>query len=509
VVLQQETNRQLIQQRLRLFRFPVLFIFLILGARLWQLQIIHGSEYAMKAERNPIRRFELVAPRGEILDRSRKLMVENRTSSDVLLYREWMKDKDAVIQFLKRKLDVSAEDIEERFRRGKSTGLYYPIVIKEDAGMRDISVIEAYRRDFPEIQISLKFRRSYCYGSLAAHLLGYVGEVTEAELDADTFPGAKPGSLVGQSGVERTYNQLLAGRDGERQVLVDSRGREVGLLNETSPVIGSELQLTLDLDLQLVAERALAEKVGAIVAMDPRNGEILAMASSPSFNPNAFSSRISESEWNKLLQHPDHPMQNRAIQNSYSPGSIFKLIMAVAGLEEGVLDGDPSVNCRGYAVYYGRTYRCASKTGHGVIRLEQAIARSCNIFFYELGKKLGIEKIAQHARILGLGERTGIDLPGERSGLMPSPEWKRKARGTKWYAGNHFGLYRPGPRKHDAFADPSCRQRYCHRRRSCNAACAARCGWKSRWRREMAHAHHTDRGKERSKDPGRNVAMRQ
>ncbi len=440
MVLQQEANKQLIHQRLSLFRFPVLFVFLILAARLWQLQIIHGSEYALKAERNRVRRIELVAPRGEILDRNRKLLVENRTSSDVLLYREWMKDKNAAVQFLEQKLEVSAEDIEKRFHRGKSAGLYYPIVIKEDAGMRDISVIEAYRGEFPEIQISLKFRRRYCYGNLAAHVLGYVGEITEAEIEANRFPGAKPGSVVGQSGVERSYNQLLTGRDGERQVFVDSRGREVGLIGETDPLIGSELQLTLDLDLQLIAERALAEKVGAIVAMDPRNGEILAMASSPSFDPNAFSSRISEEAWRSLTQHPDHPMQNRAIQNSYSPGSIFKLIMAVAGLEEGMLDGDPSVNCRGYAVYYGRIYRCASKTGHGPIKLEQAIAKSCNVFFYELGKKLGISRIARHAQAFGLGQPTGIDLPGERQGIMPSPEWKMKARGSAWYAGETISV---------------------------------------------------------------------
>jgi penicillin-binding protein 2 len=440
VGLQQESNRQLIQQRLNLFRIPIVLIFLILAARLWQLQIIQGSEYALKAERNRIRTVELVAPRGTISDRNNIPLVENRPSFDVLLYRESMKNQSATVRFLTEKLAVRPDDVEARFRRSKGVGLYHPIVIKEDASMQDISVVEAHRRDYPEIQLGPEPRRLYHYGKLAAHLLGYVGEISEEELAASTFPGATSSSMVGRSGVERTYNQVLTGRDGVRQVLVDSRGREVGLLNETDSVIGGEVQLTLDLDLQSVAEKALENKVGAIVAMDPRNGEILAMASSPSFDPNAFSTRISGSDWNQLVNHPDHPMQNRAIQNGYSPGSIFKLIMADAGLEEGLLDDDPSVVCRGSAVYYGRTFHCADKKGHGSLHLEQAIAKSCNIFFYELGRRLGIAKIAYHAHALGLGARTGVDLPGERSGVMPSPEWKKQARRSKWYVGETISV---------------------------------------------------------------------
>jgi penicillin-binding protein 2 len=440
VVLQQESNRQLIQQRLNLFRLPVLLIFLILAARLWQLQIIQGSEYARKAEHNRIRTIELVAPRGTISDRHNIPLVENRSSFDVILYRESIKDPAATTRFLTEKLAIDPEDLEARLRRGKATGLYHPIVIKEDAGMEDISIIEAHRRDHPEVQLGPEPRRLYHYGRIAAHLLGYVGEISELELKGNVFPGAKSGSLVGQNGVERTYNQILVGKDGERQVLVDSMGREVGFVSETDPVMGGEIQLTIDLDLQSMAETVLEDKVGAVVAMDPRNGEILAMASSPSFDPNAFSTRISEDEWNMLVNHPDHPMQNRAIQNSYSPGSIFKLIMAEAGLEEGLLDENPSVLCTGSAYYYGRAFRCGSRTGHGSLRLEQAIAQSCNIFFYELGKRLGISKIAEHAQALGLGGRTGVDLPGERNGIMPSPEWKMQARRAKWYPGETISV---------------------------------------------------------------------
>jgi penicillin-binding protein 2 len=435
--LQQESNRQLIQQRLNLFRIPVLLIFLVLAARLWQLQIIQGSEYVLKAERNRIRTIELIAPRGTISDRNNIPLVDNRPSFDVLLYREAMKDKSATIRFLVEKLSMTAEDVEGKLRRSKGTGLYRPIILKEDAGMEDISVIEAHRRDHPEIQLGPEPRRRYHFGKLAAHLMGYVGEVTEQELVAKTFPGATNRTLVGQAGVERSYNNLLAGKDGERQVLVDSIGREVGPVNEIDSIVGGEVQLTLDLDLQSVAEKALEDKVGVIVALDPRNGEVLAMASSPSFDPNAFSPRISSDAWNQLKNDPDKPMQNRAIQNSYSPGSVFKLIMSEAGLEEGLLDDNPSVNCTGAASYYGRTYHCHV---HGTIHLEQAIAKSCNIFFYELGRRLGISKIAEHAHALGLGGRTGVDLPGEKSGVMPSPEWKKQARQAKWFVGETISV---------------------------------------------------------------------
>lgn len=440
MALQQESNRQLIQQRLNLFRIPVLLIFLVLGARLWQLQIIQGSEYALKAERNRIRKITLVAPRGTILDRHKVPLVENRPSFDVLLYREDMKDREATCQFLAERLGVPREQLDKAFARNKNTGLYHPFVVKEDVGMEDISVIEAHRRDHPEIKLGPEPRRLYHYGRLAAHLLGYLGEITEQELAGNKFPGATSGTLVGRSGIENFYNQILVGRDGVRQVLVDSMGREVGLFRETDSVIGNEIQLTLDLELQAIAERKLENKVGAVVALDPRNGEILVMASSPSFDPNSFSTRISETEWNALMGNPDRPMQNRAIHNSYSPGSIFKILMADAGLQEGLLEDDPAILCRGSAVYYGRTFHCHQHQGHGALRLEQAIAKSCNIFFYELGRRLGISRIARHAAALGLGARTGVDLPEERSGIMPSPEWKMKARKSKWYVGETISV---------------------------------------------------------------------
>ncbi len=440
MVLQQESKKQLIQQRLNLFRLPVLLIFFILAARLWQLQIIQGSEYALKAEHNRIRIIEVAAPRGTIYDRSHIPLVENRPSFDILLYRESMKDLAATTQFLATRLAIKAEDFQARLDRSRASGHYRPIVIKEDIGMEDISLLEAYRGNHPEIQLGPEPRRLYKHGQFAAHLLGYLGEISDGELKTNMFPGSKLGSLVGQSGVERTYNQILVGTDGERQILVDSIGREVGLLKEIDSVIGREIQLTLDYDIQSVAERALQDKVGTIVAMDPRNGEMLAMASAPSFDPNDFSTRISEEKWNALTKDRNSPMQNRAIQSSYSPGSVFKPIIAIAGLEEGIFNKNFSVFCRGSAIYYGRAFHCLAKEGHGSIALEEAIAKSCNIFFYEVGKQLGISKIAECGRTLGLGERTGVDLPAERSGVMPSPEWKMETYGSKWYAGETISV---------------------------------------------------------------------
>lgn len=438
MTLQQDSNQQLIQQRLALFRIPVLLIFLVLGARLWQLQIIQGSEFVLKAERNRISKITLVAPRGTILDRRRVPLVENRPSFDVLLYREDMKNREETCRFLIEKLGISREDLEKQFSRNKRTGLYHPFIVKEDVSMEDISIVEAHRQDHPEIKLGPEPRRLYHYGKLAAHVLGYLGEISEEELALNKFPGASSSALVGRSGVEKSYNQILLGTDGVRNVLVDSLGREVGIEGETDSIIGNEIQLTLDLELQQIAEKALEGKVGAVVAMDPRNGEILVMASSPSFDPNAFSTRISGSEWNELVKDPDRPMQNRAIQNSYSPGSIFKVIMAEAGLGEGLLDDNPGVVCRGSMSYYGRTFHCMHT--HGAVHLEQAIIKSCNIFFYELGRRLGISKIAEHAHALGLGERSGVDLPEERSGVMPSPEWKQKARKAKWFAGETISV---------------------------------------------------------------------
>ena len=440
MALEQDATRQLIQKRFGGLRIPVLLVFLVFGARLWQLQIIQGAEYTLKAERNRVRRIPTIAPRGAIFDRNGVVLVENRPSFDIFLYREDMKDREATTRFIVEKLGVSEESVDKQFSRHKNTPRYRPIVIKEDVGMEEISIVEAYRHDHPEIRLGREQRRLYNYEATAAHVLGYMGEINEKELKSGEFANAVPGSLVGRTGVEKTYNHILMGTDGARQVLVNSIGREVEVLEEIPAVIGGEIRLSLDLDMQMVAEKELEGKVGVVIAMNPQNGEILVMASAPSFNPNAFSPRISNTEWKELNNNPDNPLQNRAIQNPQSPGSTFKVIMASAGLHSGMLDDNPAVYCSGSADYYGRMFRCASQAGHGALRLEQAIATSCNIFFYELGRKLGIAKIAEHSLLLGLGSRTGIDLPGERNGVVPSSEWSERVRKGPWSPGETISV---------------------------------------------------------------------
>ncbi len=440
VKLQLESNRQTIQRRLQWLHPPLILVFVLLGVRLWWLQILQGAEYSRMAEQNRIRSIQVVAPRGPILDRNRVPLVENRPSLNVVLYRELMKDQAATAAFVTERLGLSVEDFTNQLRRGKRSGSYHPIVIKEDVGIQDVSIVEAHKRDHPEIQLAPEPRRLYRYGSLAAHVLGYVGEISEEDLANNVFPGVQGGEMVGRIGVERVYNQCLLGQNGARDVMVDSLGRELGLVSEKDAVIGGDLQLTLDYDLQSQAESLLAGNVGVIVAMDPRNGEILAMADAPAFDPNKFSSRISARDWNALIEDPNHPMQNRAIQNTYPPGSIFKLIMAETGLDEGFIDATTHVVCHGSATFYNRVFHCWDPKGHGYVDLEGAITHSCNIFFYTLGQRMGIEKIAQHASALGFGEATGIDLPGEGIGVVPSPQWKERTRGEKWYAGETISV---------------------------------------------------------------------
>jgi len=440
VKLQLESNRQAIQRRLKWLFPPVVAVFILLGMRLWWLQILQGAEYARLAEQNRIRSIPVVAPRGPILDRDRVPLVDNRPSLDIIIDREMMKNPAATAAFVTQKLGVSADDFAAQLRRNKRGGSYHPIVIKEDVGIGDVSVVEAHKRERPEIRLEPRPRRLYRFGSLAAHVLGRVGEVSEEDLANNTFPGIQSGDFVGKSGVERVYNQCLLGQNGVREVLVDSLGRELGKVAEKDAVIGGDLQLTLDYDLQSQAESLLAGNVGAIVAMDPRNGEILAMAGAPSFDPNKFSSRISTKDWNALIENPDRPLLNRAVQNTYPPGSIFKLVMAETGLDEGFVDASTHVICKGSAVFYDRVFHCWVEGGHGYVDLEGAITHSCNIFFYTLGQRMGIEPIARHAKALGFGELTGVDLPGEQPGVVPSPEWKQQMRGEKWFAGETISV---------------------------------------------------------------------
>jgi penicillin-binding protein 2 len=428
--------------RLTAVQYIILVIFMILAYGLWRLQVMQSDLYAQLAEKNRIRNVPILAPRGKILDREGRVIVDNYPSFSALLLRDSTRDLSADSEVIASGLHLDPKEVRERIRKFNSMPQYQPIFLKDDITPDELAFIEAHKNELPELDTIMAHRRLYPRNGFLAHLIGYVGEVTETMLNQPQFEFYNPGDVVGVSGVEKQYNQILMGQNGSRRALVDSRGKEVGRLDETPAVPGKQLKLTVDIDLQIAAEEALAGKNGAIVAMDPRNGEILAMVSRPAFDPNDFAVRIRREEWNKLVNDDDHPLLNKAIQAQLAPGSTFKIIMATAGMQEGIAE-DMHVNCNGGATFYGRYFKCwvvAEHRVHGITDISKAIYQSCDVFFYTLAEKLGIDRIAKYATAFGLGQKTGIDLPQEVTGVMPSEEWKIRNFKQKWYAGETISV---------------------------------------------------------------------
>jgi penicillin-binding protein 2 len=428
--------------RLTAVQYVVLFIFLLLAYGLWRLQVMASGHYAQLAEQNYVRNVPILAPRGKILDREGRTIVDNYPSFSALLLRDSTRDLKADADAIAKGLHLNPDEVRQRIRRVSSMPQYQPMFLKEDITPDELAFIAAHKNELPELETIMAHRRLYPRNGFMAHLIGYVGEVTEDMLNQPQFELYSPGDVVGVSGVEKQYNNILMGKNGSRRAIVDSHGREVGRLDETPAEPGKQLKLTVDLDLQIAAEQALNGRNGAIVAMNPRTGEILAMVSRPTFDPNDFAVKISRDEWNKLVEDPDHPLLNKAIQAQLAPGSVFKIIMATAGLQEGVAQ-TMHVNCSGGASFYGRYFKCwvvAEHRVHGVVDISKAIYQSCDVFFYTLAEKLGIDRIAKYATAFGLGQKTGIDLPQEVSGVMPSEEWKIRNFKQKWYAGETISV---------------------------------------------------------------------
>jgi penicillin-binding protein 2 len=428
--------------RLTAVQYVILFIFLILAYGLWRLQVMQSDKYVQLAEQNRIRNVPILAPRGKILDREGRIIVDNYPSFSALLLRDSSRDLNADADEIARGLHLNPEEVRQRIHHFSSMPQYQPIFLKEDITPDELAFIEAHKNELPELDTIMAHRRLYPRNGFMAHLIGYVGEVTEDMLNQPQFELYTPGDVVGVSGVEKEYNNALMGKNGSRRAIVNSRGREVGRLDETAAEPGKQLKLTVDLDLQIAAEQALEGKNGAIVAMDPRTGEILAMVSRPTFDPNDFAVKISKEEWSKLVTDENHPLLNKAIQAQLAPGSTFKIIMATAGLQEGIAQ-DMRVVCNGGATFYGRYFKCwvvAEHRVHGVVDISKAIYQSCDVFFYTLAEKLGIDRIAKYATALGLGQKTGIDLPQEVTGVMPSEEWKIRNFKQKWYAGETISV---------------------------------------------------------------------
>lgn len=414
-------------------------LFLLIG--FWKLQIIQSEHYAQLAERNRIRSIPIIAPRGRMLDREGRVVVDNYPSFSVLLLREDPKLLEEGLPLVSEGLGIPLEEIQQQIEASQNIPKFQPIQIKPEASPADIAFIESHRADLPLLELLMVHRRKYPRDSFLSHAIGYVGEVSEKQIEAS---GGKlrPGDFVGKAGLERQYNEILMGTDGMRRVVVNSVGKEVERLDQTPVKPGEKIQLTIDYDLQVVAEATMAAQKGAVVALDPRTGEVLAMVSHPAPDPNLFSVRVSREKWKELNEDPDRPLLNRAIQAQLAPGSVFKIVMTTAMLESKVIPEDFTVFCPGYADFYGRMFKCHvfGKGGHGQVQLHTAVVQSCDVFFYNVGKRLGIERIAYFASQLGLGRRTGIDLPGEETGLVPSEEWKQRVFKQPWYPGETISV---------------------------------------------------------------------
>jgi penicillin-binding protein 2 len=413
-------------------QYLIALMLVVLVAGLWRLQVASADNFRALAEANRIRKIPVLAPRGKIFDREGRLLVDNYPSVTCYLLREQVKDSNIDLPLIAQGLHIPVEQIHATLRRFQAAPKYEPIPLKQDITPDEQAFIEAHRNELPELETLDEQRRLYPRDGFAAHLIGYVGEISEDDLNKEKYSFYQPGDVVGKSGVEATYDALLRGVDGSRDVIVNSHGKEIGHLGQTIAKPGQDLKLTIDLDIQMAAEKAMEGKTGAMVAMDPHTGEILALVSRPTFDPNEFSVRLSKSYWNGILNNPDHPLLNKAIQAQLAPGSTFKIIMSVAGLEENVAQ-DMHVQCNGGASFYGHFFAC--DVHHGAVDIHNAIPYSCDTFYYTLANKLGIDTIAKYATSLGISQKTGIDLPDEASGTMPSTQWKLKNFHEKWYAG--------------------------------------------------------------------------
>ncbi len=439
-------DRQSFALRLLVLRVVSIVLFVLMAGAFWVFQVVEHQRYEDLAERQHLRTLPLRAPRGVLYDRNGKVLVRNTYSFTIALVREQSADVNAAVRRLAAATGVEESRIAEIVANAKKRHdpLYRPIPIIEHATMAQVAAVTARQADLPEIVVQQLPTREYPEGGMAAHLFGYVGEIQEAQLTRPEFAGAELGSIVGQAGLERTYNTLLQGTDGSRMVAVNSRGREIEKLGEQDPVDGDRLQLTVDLDLQKAMEDAFKNSGynGAGALLDPRNGEILAISSLPSYDPNAFANGMDSASMNRLNNDPLKPFTDRVIQGTYSPGSSFKIVMATAALEEGVITPDTTVYCPGYFDFGGRRFKCSrlDGAGHGAMDVRHAIEQSCNVFFYTLGSKMNIDVIHKYAEMMGLTGKTGVDLPNERDSLVPSNEWSERVRHTPWYPGETISV---------------------------------------------------------------------
>ncbi len=427
-------------QRLTGFLLIVLVAFCVMLGRLLYLQLLEGADFRRISENNSIRIQDIDAPRGVIQDRNGRLLVDNRPSFDLFITRRDAKPLEETLQKLGRILHESPELLAERMERSKNKGAYAPILLKADIDRDMLAAIEVHRYALPGVQVRVTPRRHYLNEQVASHVLGYLGEINAKELDAATYQGCKAGDLIGKFGIEKAFDNTLRGKRGGRQVQVNAVGQVERILSTVPAEAGRNLLLTIDMALQARAEELLDGQAGAAVAIDPNNGEILAMASSPSFDPNWFVVGMTHNKWNELTTNPFRPLENKAIQAEYPPASTYKIITAVAGLQEGVINSRTSYFCPGGYQYGKRFYRCWKRSGHGSVNVTKALSESCDTFFYQVGEHLGVDRLAKYAHAFGLGVGTKVDLDHEAFGLIPTSAWKRKRFGEPWHGGETLSV---------------------------------------------------------------------
>jgi penicillin-binding protein 2 len=418
----------------------LIIAFSLLFSRLWYLQIIKGHHFRNLSENNRIRIQEIAAPRGVIYDREGIPLVDSFPSFDVLFFRQDVSDTQPLIPVLSRSLSLDPERLQVRLEGAKGLSASHPLKLKANISREELAAVETRRLDLPGVTVDMVIRRNYPYENLAAHLIGYLGEISQEELEREEFVNYKVGYFIGKYGIEQKFEFDLKGENGGQQIEVNALGRKMKVLGQVEPNPGNNLFLTLDMELQKAAEEAMAGMKGALVAMDPRNGDILALVSKPDFDPNLFARGISPPHWKKIFENPSHPLQNRAIQGQYPPGSVYKIIPAIAALEEKIITLDTAFHCPGAFPFGNREYLCWKKEGHGRISLRRAIVESCDVYFYNVGLRLGVDRMAKYATGLGLGKETGFPLGHEKAGLIPTSSWKMKRFGIPWQAGENLSI---------------------------------------------------------------------
>ncbi len=432
----------LLKRRLLAAAAVVLFFLVIIIMRLWYLQISNGEEYESRAYDNRVRIRQLAAPRGHILDRKGREIVTNRPSFNVALIQEDSHDLGDVLKRLAPILDMDVSLLWEKIREASDTPRYVPVLLKEDIDWQTLAYLENHNHEFSGIRTEVQPVRVYHYDDLAANIIGYLGSISKKELaaaDPDIYSG---GDIIGKKGLERIREEDLRGEKGYSYSEVDAKGFEQQLLKAVEPLPGREIRLTIDVDLQQIAESYMSagEKSGAVVVMEVKTGRVLAAVSAPSIHINDFLGGISVKKWQALLDNPKHPLINKVVQATYPPGSTYKMVSALAGLATGAIDEETVLYCPGHYSFGNRIYRCWKHAGHGPVNLQKAISESCDVFFYQVGQRVGVDKLAEFAGKLGLGKKTGIEMDYEKAGLTPTRDWKLQNRKAKWQDGETLSV---------------------------------------------------------------------